>query len=962
MKTYGILKIANNWCQDELDTNNLCNIVCSDLQTEDVTETAKCASHIFLVSGDSFIPWYPAFQEDCMNNDTTFYTSDCAEDLTIRSSQTEFYLTEGDTNVKINCSVVSYPSPRLRWEWEPTGDDELISSTTHPPEDIMDIEFVATLSFSEVKLSHSGTYTCHAEKDDSMGRAVDAYPFQVIVNQVTSPTTDGSGTDSTSDPTESTFEPTTDTLTSSLSTTTDSSDSSTSTLPTTKENTDSPTTESLPTTESSETTEESLSTILSTSIDPTSSTIPSSSFTETTLDLGSSSTAASTVMPTSTTSDMTARTSVNPADPTTPSDMERIYLACEIAQQLTYLHKDNIHWGEHIEDWLCLSDVTTRFNGSYLAADPDHTGRFYYGIFKISNEWCQDDHNTANPCNISCNDLFHNDFDVEKSASCSKYIFAQKTFTEWPEFAQLCENVDKHYLVNCSVPPFFTSDTEDETNKVFKEFDENKNITCSAVGYPPPELSWDFATLNHILNSGRRLRESKTVQKISDGNWTVQSTIIFNEVRTKDDAEYICVAENSASSKTLRYIVTVVPSEQGWKETLIIGGSLTLGLLGLLAIPAMYLIYKMRAKRKRILHELYQQFKYGQESIQPVQSTDLLMNFNPDAVSYLSRSEYAIYQGAINLPFPKALEILPYRLEIMEYTVLGRGAFGIVFLGRLDNRVTIAVKTVPKDADESKLAALLSEVKIMNFVGRHPNIVQLLGVQFIDLKKGIVYVAVEFCTYGSLEGVLHEKRRRLAMAESYLGKIYNIPGYIGLRPAEKPFELYQLLKFSHQVCCAMEFLASKRIIHGDLAARNVLVDSNFNAKISDFGLSRQLYDTCKTYVVETKESAMPWRWCAIEILKYKKFSTESDIWAYGVFMWEVFSLAEVPYTEGISWGPDFVKYLERGFRLGIPPYANQEIYQLMKKCWEAQPSKRIGFQQLSVQVLTLLETEYKKQS
>lgn len=226
----------------------------------------------------------------------------------------------------------------------------------------MDIEFVATLSFSEVKLSHSGTYTCHAEKDDSMGRAVDAYPFQVIVNQVTSPTTDGSGTDSTSDPTESTFEPTTDTLTSSLSTTTDSSDSSTSTLPTTKENTDSPTTESLPTTESSETTEESLSTILSTSIDPTSSTIPSSSFTETTLDLGSSSTAASTVMPTSTTSDMTARTSVNPADPTTPSDMERIYLACEIAQQLTYLHKDNIHWGEHIEDCKC----TYLFNFSRL--------------------------------------------------------------------------------------------------------------------------------------------------------------------------------------------------------------------------------------------------------------------------------------------------------------------------------------------------------------------------------------------------------------------------------------------------------------------------------------------------------------------------------------------------------------------------------------------------------------------
>ncbi|XP_035707906.1 fibroblast growth factor receptor 4-like [Folsomia candida] len=375
----------------------------------------------------------------------------------------------------------------------------------------------------------------------------------------------------------------------------------------------------------------------------------------------------------------------------------------------------------------------------------------------------------------------------------------------------------------------------------------------------------------------------------------------------------------------------------------------------------MYLIYRMRAKRNRLLREIYQQFKYGQESTDPAQSTDLISTFNPDASSYLSRSEYVIYQGAINLPFPKALEILPDRLEIIESAVLGSGAFGIVFQGRLDSRITIAVKTVPKDADESKLAALLSEVKIMSFVGRHPNIVQLLGVQFVDLKKGIVYVAVEFSSRGSLEGVLQANRRQLGMAQSYLGKIYNIPGYIGLRLVERPFQLYQLLKFSHQVCCAMEFLASKRIIHGDLAARNVLLDSNFNAKISDFGLSRQMYDTYKKYVVATKETAMPWRWCAIEILKHQKFSIESDIWAYGIFVWEVFSLAEIPYTAGITWGPEFVRYLERGFRLEIPPYANQEIYQLMKKCWEGQPSKRISFQQLSIQILTLLEAEYKKQ-
>lgn len=149
-------------------------------------------------------------------------------------------------------------------------------------------------------------------------------------------------------------------------------------------------------------------------------------------------------------------------------------------------------------------------------------------------------------------DLFHNDFDLEESASCSKYIFAQKNFTEWPEFAELCENLDTNYLQNCSgtmiylnastckmkgikfvsfaVPPFFTSDGADQTNKLYKEFDVNENITCSAVGYPPPELSWDDATGQHLINAEGRLEVSTSVQKIFDGNWTMQSTIIFTEV------------------------------------------------------------------------------------------------------------------------------------------------------------------------------------------------------------------------------------------------------------------------------------------------------------------------------------------------------------------------------------------------------------------------------------------------
>lgn len=116
------------------------------------------------------------------------------------------------------------------------------------------------------------------------------------------------------------------------------------------------------------------------------------------------------------------------------------------------------------------------------------------------------------------------------------------------------------------------------------------------MGYPPPELSWDNATFMHISNAMGRLEVSTTAQQISDGNWTMQSTIIFNEIYINDDGEYFCVAENSVGSKTLRYSVTVISSEPSLKQALILGASFTLGLLGLLAVPTTYLIYTMRAK------------------------------------------------------------------------------------------------------------------------------------------------------------------------------------------------------------------------------------------------------------------------------------------------------------------------------------------------------------------------------
>jgi len=110
-------------------------------------------------------------------------------------------------------------------------------------------------------------------------------------------------------------------------------------------------------------------------------------------------------------------------------------------------------------------------------------------------------------------------------------------------------------------------------------------------------------------------------------------------------------------------------------------------------------------------------------------------------------------------------------------------------------------------------------------------------------------------------------------------------------------------------------------VHADLAARNILLTTEGVAKISDFGLSRRLYEY--TQYVKASQEPLPWRWMAFESLKNLSFSTQSDVWAYGITLWEIFTLGDLPYP-GLSWNVDFVTELERGLRMNIPKYASQE--------------------------------------
>lgn len=161
-----------------------------------------------------------------------------------------------------------------------------------------------------------------------------------------------------------------------------------------------------------------------------------------------------------------------------------------------------------------------------------------------------------------------------------------------------------------------------------------------------------------------------------------------------------------------------------------------------------------------------------------------------------------------------------------------------------------------------------------------------------------------------------------------------------------------LVCWTFQVARGMDYLASRKVLHGDLAARNILLCDDNIVKICDFGLARSLYNN-ENYK-KNNETPLPFKWLALESLSDQVFSTYSDIWAFGVTMWEFFSLAQTPYP-GIDPNRDLYLKLLNGYRMDKPKYANQRLYDIMLSCWNQKPETRPLFTQLEKQLSALME-------
>ncbi|XP_072874507.1 focal adhesion kinase 1 isoform X13 [Chlorocebus sabaeus] len=280
-------------------------------------------------------------------------------------------------------------------------------------------------------------------------------------------------------------------------------------------------------------------------------------------------------------------------------------------------------------------------------------------------------------------------------------------------------------------------------------------------------------------------------------------------------------------------------------------------------------------------------------------------------------------EDTYTMPSTRDYEIQRERIELGR--CIGEGQFGDVhqgvYMSPENPALAVAIKTCKNCTSDSVREKFLQEALTMRQFD-HPHIVKLIGV----ITENPVWIIMELCTLGELRSFLQVRKYSLDLAS--------------------------LILYAYQLSTALAYLESKRFVHRDIAARNVLVSSNDCVKLGDFGLSRYMEDS--TYYKASK-GKLPIKWMAPESINFRRFTSASDVWMFGVCMWEILMHGVKPF-QGVK-NNDVIGRIENGERLPMPPNCPPTLYSLMTKCWAYDPSRRPRFTELKAQLSTILEEE-----
>ncbi|XP_017323161.1 fibroblast growth factor receptor 1-A isoform X2 [Ictalurus punctatus] len=472
---------------------------------------------------------------------------------------------------------------------------------------------------------------------------------------------------------------------------------------------------------------------------------------------------------------------------------------------------------------------------------------------------------------------------------------------------------------------------------------------CKVFSDPQPHIQW----LKHIEVNGSKVGEDGLpyvkVLKHSGVNSSDTQVLTLHNVTEEESGEYICKVSNyigqanqSAWLTVTKYASTALPPtplpNQTYLEVLIY----CVGFFLICVMVVIAVLVKMHSSAKKsdfnsqmAVHKLAKSIPLRRQ-VSVDSSSSMHSGVMLVRPSRLSSSGSPMLSGVSEYELPQDPRWELPRDKLVLGKPLGEGCFGQVVMGEVlgmdkdkPNRVTkVAVKMLKSDATEKDLSDLISEMEMMKIIGKHKNIINLLGACTQD---GPLYVIVEYASKGNLREYLRA-RRPPGMEYCY-------------NPDQVPVEtvsVKDLVSCAYQVARGMEYLASKKCIHRDLAARNVLVTEDNVMKIADFGLARDIHHI--DYYKKTTNGRLPVKWMAPEALFDRIYTHQSDVWSFGVLLWEIFTLGGSPYP-GVP-VEELFKLLKEGHRMDRPSTCTHELYMMMRDCWHAAPSQRPTFKQL----------------